>query len=120
MCFFFNTVGSVLHVLPSSHLNNLRIDIIASKGDIVVSYDEKTLIMWDMKTGAQKASFTADKVRKSNLLSTAELPQAPTLVFKRFGDWKQQVRLFFHKILNGKTRTHCGATCPCAITPRDA
>ena len=30
---------------------------------MVVSYDEKTLIMWDMKAGAQKASFTADKVR---------------------------------------------------------
>lgn len=62
--FFFNTVGTLLHILPSSHFSNLRIDVIASKGDIVVSYDEKTLIMWDMGAGVQKASFTADKVRK--------------------------------------------------------
>ena len=37
----------------------------ASKGDIVVSYDKKTLIMWDMRAGAQKATFTADKVRRA-------------------------------------------------------
>lgn len=30
---------------------------------MVVSYEEKTLIMWDMKAGAQKATFTADKVK---------------------------------------------------------
>ncbi|KAJ7389989.1 hypothetical protein OS493_028044 [Desmophyllum pertusum] len=54
--------GTLLHILPSSHFSNLRIDVIASKGDLVVSYEEKTLIVWDMKAGAQKATFTADKV----------------------------------------------------------
>ena len=34
----------------------------------MVSYDEKTLIMWDMKAGAQKATFTADKVRGATSL----------------------------------------------------
>lgn len=56
-------LGTVLHILPSSHFSNLRIDLIASEGDLVVSYEEKTLILWDMKTGAQKATFTADKVK---------------------------------------------------------
>ena len=28
----------------------------------MVSYEEKTQIMWDMKAGAQKATFTLDKV----------------------------------------------------------
>ena len=37
--------------------------MVASKGDLVVSYEGKTLIVWDMKAGAQKATFTADKVR---------------------------------------------------------
>lgn len=54
--------GTALHILPSSHFSNLRIDVIASEGDLVVSYEEKTLIMWDMKAGVQKATFTADKV----------------------------------------------------------
>ncbi|XP_022797421.1 NACHT domain- and WD repeat-containing protein 1-like isoform X3 [Stylophora pistillata] len=54
--------GTPIHILPSNHFSNLRINIIASKGDVVVSYDEKTLIMWDMRAGAQKATFTADKV----------------------------------------------------------
>lgn len=83
---FSHAIGTLLHILPSSHFSNLRIDVIASKGDIVVSYDEKTLIMWDVKAGVQKASFTADKVRKSNVLSTVLLPQAPTLALKRVGD----------------------------------
>lgn len=56
-------LGTTLHILPSSHFSNLRIDVIASEGDLVVSYEEKTLIMWDMKAGAQKATFTADKVK---------------------------------------------------------
>lgn len=30
---------------------------------MAVSYEEKTLILWDMKAGAQKATFTADKVK---------------------------------------------------------
>ena len=64
---FFGIVGTLLHILPSSHFSNLRIDVIASKGDMVVSHDEKTLIMWDMKAGVQKASFTADKVRNPPL-----------------------------------------------------
>ena len=28
----------------------------------MVSYEEKTQIMWDMKAGAQKATFTLDRV----------------------------------------------------------
>jgi len=56
-------LGTALHILPSSHFSNLRIDVIASEGDMVVSYEEKTLIMWDMKAGAQKATFTVDKVK---------------------------------------------------------
>lgn len=30
---------------------------------MVVSFGAKTLIVWDMATGAQKATFTSDKVR---------------------------------------------------------
>ena len=47
--------------------------MIASKGDLVVSYEEKTLIMWDMKTGTQKATFTADKVRNARVERTGLL-----------------------------------------------
>lgn len=54
--------GTVLHSLVSNHSSNLRIDVVASEGDVVVSYGEKTLIVWDMAAGAQKATFTADKV----------------------------------------------------------
>lgn len=36
---------------------------------MVVSYEEKTLILWDMKAGAQKATFTSDKVKDLNLYS---------------------------------------------------
>jgi len=36
--------------------------LVASKRDVVVSYEGKTLIVWNMKTGTQKATFTADKV----------------------------------------------------------
>ena len=60
---FSRNLGTPIHILPSNHFSNLRINIMASKGDIVVSYDKKTLIMWDMRAGAQKATFTADKVR---------------------------------------------------------
>ena len=38
----------------------------------MVSYEEKTLIMWDMKAGAQKATFTADKVKELNVLLKVE------------------------------------------------
>ena len=65
-------LGIVLHILPSSHFSNLRIDVIASEGDIVVSYEEKTLIIWDMKAGAQKATFTADKVKELNVALKVE------------------------------------------------
>ena len=48
--------------------------MLASKGDLVVSYEEKTLIMWDMKAGAQKATFTADKVRDTDGVGTRRAP----------------------------------------------
>ena len=70
---FSHTSGILLHILPSSHFSNLRIDVIASEGDLVVSYDEKTLILWDMKAGVQKASFTADKVRKFVAFSSSPM-----------------------------------------------
>lgn len=56
-----------MHTLLSSHLSNLRIDVVASKGDFVVTYEEKTLILWDMNAGVQKATFNADKVGTSLL-----------------------------------------------------
>lgn len=62
LLYFPCSLGTPLHILPSSHFSNLRIDVVASKGDLVVSYEGKTLIVWDMKAGAQKATFTADKV----------------------------------------------------------
>jgi len=60
-------LGTVIHTLLSSHLSNLRIDVVASKGDFVVTYEEKTLILWDMNAGVQKATFNADKVGTSLL-----------------------------------------------------
>ena len=68
------SLGTLIHILPSSHFSNLRIDVLASKGDLVVSYEEKTLIMWDMKAGAQKATFTADKVRDTDGVCTRRAP----------------------------------------------
>ena len=63
-CFFGHLyVGTALHTLASNHSSNLRIDVIASEGDLVVSFGAKTLMVWDMAAGAQKATFTADKVR---------------------------------------------------------
>ena len=56
-----------MHTLLSSHLSNLRIDVVASKGDFVVTFEEKTLILWDMNAGVQKATFNADKVGTSLL-----------------------------------------------------
>jgi len=64
--------GTALHILPSSHFSNLRIDVIGSEGDMVVSYEEKTLIMWDMKAGAQKATFTVDKVTAVHLVGDGQ------------------------------------------------
>lgn len=58
-------LGTVIHTLLSSHLSNLRIDVVASKGDFVVTFEEKTLILWDMNAGVQKATFNADKVGTS-------------------------------------------------------
>ena len=60
-------LGTVIHTLLSSHLSNLRIDVVASKGDFVVTFEEKTLILWDMNAGVQKATFNADKVGTSLL-----------------------------------------------------
>ena len=67
-----------MHTLLSSHLSNLRIDVVASKGDFVVTFEEKTLILWDMNAGVQKATFNADKVgtsllRRSLLLCPREV-----------------------------------------------
>lgn len=61
--FSWTLPGTALHVLASNHSSNLRIDVVASEGDLVVSFGAKTLIVWDMAAGAQKATFTADKVR---------------------------------------------------------
>ena len=58
-------LGTVIHTLFSSHLSNLRIDVVASEGDFVVTFEEKTLILWDMNAGVQKATFNADKVGTS-------------------------------------------------------
>ena len=58
-------LGTVIHTLLSSHLSNLRIDVVASEGDFVVTFEEKTLILWDMNVGVQKATFNADKVGTS-------------------------------------------------------
>ena len=60
-------LGTVIHTLLSSHLSNLRIDVVASKGDFVVTFEQKTLILWDMNAGVQKATFNADKVGASLL-----------------------------------------------------
>ena len=53
--------GTPMHVLRSSH-NDSRIDVIGSSGNLAVSYTEKTIEVWDVKEGKQKASLTADKV----------------------------------------------------------
>ena len=41
----FLFLGTALHIFPSSYFSNLRIDVIASEEDWVLSYEEKTLIM---------------------------------------------------------------------------
>ena len=79
-------LGTVIHTLPSSHLSNLRIDVVASKGDFVVTYEEKTLIQWDMNAGVQKATFNADKVGTSPLSS----PHGPRCVLGRLGRGKTE------------------------------
>ena len=78
-------IGTVIHTLPSSHLSNLRIDVVASKGDFVVTYEEKTLILWDMNAGVQKATFNAAKVGNSPLSS----PQGPRCVLGRL--WRGKI-----------------------------
>ena len=53
--------------------------------------------MWDMRAGVQKASFTADKVRKPPFYFN----KRPRLLLNVLVTRKQQLRLFFHEV---KTR----------------